>query len=256
MDAVRKRLHEPDASREQGLGEAADLTQDEMLGLAETAADPAPKKQIWDLDDGDEDSNAVHPRQRSLLGAPAGEPTGATPVARVRTGLDRDAGADPASGTAMRVKTRIIGFHAGDAQPDIFAAKQAAPSATGHFPAGWLVVVDGPGRGASFTIGAGVSTIGRGTDQTVCLDFGDTSVSRENHASIAYDEEQNSFFVGHGGKSNIVRRNGNPVLATEELADADLIRIGKTTLRFVALCGPNFTWGSTGDTPETDAPGS
>ena len=118
------------------------------------------------------------------------------------------------------------------------------------------MVVDGPGRGASFTIGAGVSIIGRGDDQTICLDFGDTSVSRENHASIAYDDEQNRFFVGHGGKSNIVRRNGNPVLATEDLADGDLIRIGKTTLRFVALCGPDFTWGETEDRQETDAPES
>ena len=223
---------------------------------ADAVADPTRKKQIWDLEEGNGTDEAIRPRQEPSMGTPAGEPAGAAPVAPTRAGLDRDAGATPVSGTGARVKTRIIGFHAGEAEPDVFAAKPATPSATGQFPAGWLVVVEGPGRGASFTIGAGVSTIGRGADQTVCLDFGDTSVSRENHASIAYDEEQNSFFVGHGGKSNIVRRNGNPVLATEELADADLIRIGKTTLRFVALCGPDFTWGSTEDTQETDAPGS
>ncbi len=256
LNSVRARLLESGGNPERTLVEAADPPREETPDLADTAVNPAPKKQIWDLEDGGREGDAVDPPQRPPRGAPAGEPAGETPVARARMGLDRDAGANPASGTATRVKTRIIGFHAGDAGNDVFAAKQVAPSATGQFPAGWLVVVEGPGRGASFTIGAGVSTIGRGTDQTVCLDFGDTSVSRENHASIAYDEEQNTFFVGHGGKSNIVRRNGNPVLATEELADADLIRIGKTTLRFVALCGPEFTWGSTDDRQETDAPGS
>lgn len=159
-----------------------------------------------------------------------------------------------ASASSGRAKTRILGFHAAEIAPDAFSAPMAASSAAGQFPAGWLVVVDGPGRGASFTVGAGVSTIGRDADQTICLDFGDMSVSRQNHASVAYDDEQNRFFIGHGGKSNIVRRNGNPVLATEDLANADLIRIGRTTLRFVALCGPDFTWGTQEERQDADAP--
>ena len=88
-----------------------------------------------------------------------------------------------------------------------------------------------------------MSSLGRGLDQTICLNFGDVSISRNNHAAIAYDAEQNRFFLGHGNKSNIVRRNGQPVLATEELTHGDEIRIGKTSLRFVALCGEDFTWG-------------
>jgi hypothetical protein len=112
-----------------------------------------------------------------------------------------------------------------------------------RFPAGWIVVVEGPGRGAYFAVTNSVSSIGRGLDQSICLNFGDASISRNNHAAIAYDAEQNRFFLGHGNKSNIVRRNGQPVLSTEELMDGDAIRIGKTTLRFVALCGPGFTWG-------------
>jgi pSer/pThr/pTyr-binding forkhead associated (FHA) protein len=84
--------------------------------------------------------------------------------------------------------------------------------------------------------------IGRGDDQVIRLDFGDNSISRNNHAAVAYDEEQNKFYIGHGGKSNIIRRNARPVLSTEELHHADLIRIGETTLRFVALCGSDFKW--------------
>ncbi|MEM6609799.1 MAG: FHA domain-containing protein [Pseudomonadota bacterium] len=148
----------------------------------------------------------------------------------------------PNGGPVNRAKTRILGFHAQDIAADPLAAGAQSKAEAGQLPAGWIVIVDGPGRGASFTVGPGVSTIGRAEDQAISLDFGDMSVSRTAHASVAYDEEQNKFFIGHGGKSNVVRRNGSPVLATEELEAGDLVRIGKTTLRFVALCGPDFSW--------------
>ena len=110
------------------------------------------------------------------------------------------------------------------------------------FPVGWLVVISEMGRGASFALHDGVSKVGRGTDQTVCLDFGDNSISRDNHISIAFDAEQNRFFVGHSGKANLVRINNVPLLSTEELHSKDLIRIGETTLRFIAFCEDDFGW--------------
>ncbi len=145
---------------------------------------------------------------------------------------------------AGRVKTRLLGFDSSTGMgTDPFEAGQAAPTAAVvRFPVGWIVVVQGPGRGASFTLFNGVSAIGRGDDQPVKLDFGDTSISRTNHAVVAYDNEQRKFFLGHGGKANIVRLNGRPVLSTEELAHNDIIRIGETTLRFLALCGADFDW--------------
>jgi len=35
--------------------------------------------------------------------------------------------------------------------------------------------------------------------------------------------------------------------------DGDEIRIGKTTLRFVALCGPGFIWGADPEEEGADA---
>jgi hypothetical protein len=152
--------------------------------------------------------------------------------------------ARPSARRAGRVKTRLLGFDSSLGMgTDPFESGQAAPpAAVVRFPVGWIVVVGGPGRGASFTLFNGVSAIGRGDDQPVKLDFGDTSISRTNHAVVAYDNEQRKFFLGHGGKANIVRLNGKPVLTTEELGHNDLIRIGETTLRFLALCGPDFDW--------------
>ncbi|WP_371224878.1 FHA domain-containing protein [Roseovarius sp. 2305UL8-3] len=143
-----------------------------------------------------------------------------------------------------RVKTRLLGFNTSmdtDIDP-IKDSDQAKAAAYTSFPVGWLIVVEGEGRGSAFSLFNGVSNIGRGTDQTVCLDFGDNSISREAHASIAYDERQQSFYIGHTGKANIVRRNDRPVLSTEELVAGDHITIGETTLRFVPLCGPDFSW--------------
>jgi len=156
------------------------------------------------------------------------------------------------SSKAGRVKTRLLGFNPGQAAgADPFARKGDAPDTDyTQFPVGWLAVVSGPGRGATFTLFNGVTIIGRGEDQTVRLDFGDNSISRSNHAAIAFDPEQNNFFIGHGGKANLVRRNDRPVLSTEELAIGDLIRIGETTLRFVPLCGPEFGWNQT---PQSEA---
>jgi hypothetical protein len=109
--------------------------------------------------------------------------------------------------------------------------------------AGWLVVVKGPGRGGYRPVFVGMNSVGRDSGQRISLSFGDDSISREDHAYIAYDEEARRFYLQHGGKANLVRLGGRPVLSPTELNPYDLIRIGKTTLRFVPLCGPSFAWG-------------
>ena len=173
------------------------------------------------------------------LAAPSAEPEAARPL----VAPPADAGRPGRS--ARRVRTRLLGFdqtEAGTGDPFATAGGDT-PAPAQVFPTGWFVVVGGPGRGHSFAIFGGVSSIGRGDDQAITLDFGDTSISREKHAMVAYDDEANRFYLGHGGKSNIVRLNDRPVLSTEDLAHGDIVRIGETTLRFVALCGADFTWG-------------
>ena len=108
--------------------------------------------------------------------------------------------------------------------------------------AGWVVVVRGPGRGNFRPVFVGMNSVGRDASQRVALGFGDDSISREEHAFITYDEEQRCFYLQHGGKSNLVRLGGHPVLSPTELKPNDLIRIGRTTLLFVPCCGPDFSW--------------
>lgn len=112
--------------------------------------------------------------------------------------------------------------------------------------AGWLVVVKGPGRGCYQAVYPGMNAIGRDASQRISLSFGDDTISRQEHAFITYDDEQRRFYIQHGGKANLIRVGDQPVLVPTELKPNDLIRIGKTTLRFVPLCGSDFSW--------TDAP--
>ncbi|MBB5278714.1 hypothetical protein HNR26_004827 [Rhizobium rosettiformans] len=123
----------------------------------------------------------------------------------------------------------------------------SGPEQEHELVAGWLVVVSGPGRGHSLEIYFGMNSLGRATNQRIPLDFGDESISREAHAFVVFDDMQQDFYIQHGGKTNLVRLNGKPVLAPMELAHGDMIDIGSTRLMFVPLCSENFNWSSLED---------
>jgi len=162
--------------------------------------------------------------------------------------------AAPATSRGRRNRTRLLGFDKSDGDVvDIFdGAPKTSLAEQTQFPVGWMLVIDGPGHGHCFTLYAGMSQIGRGEDQAVCLDFGDTAISRNNHAAIVFDAEGRKFVLGHGGKANIVRLNDQPVISNEDLADGDKIKIGDTMLQLKVLCGADFDWSETGQGEERD----
>ncbi|WP_109311070.1 FHA domain-containing protein [Ruegeria sp. AU67] len=178
---------------------------------------------------------------------PAAEPEPEAPVAEEPlvevAPIPQPAAAEDRRG---RVKTTFLGFERADThvQDLIETAEPAAKTdnAEQSFPVGWLVITGGPGRGASVTLTEGLMQIGRNDDQAIQLDFGDTGISRSNHAVIAYDPEDRKCYLGHGGKANLVRLNGKPVLSTVPLSSGDLIRISETSVRFTAFCDDGFDW--------------
>lgn len=109
-------------------------------------------------------------------------------------------------------------------------------------PAGWLVIVDGPGKGNIAVLGYGVNSIGRDPTERVSLDYGDAMISRSRHIVVTYDPRARTFFVQHGAGDNLSYLNDKLVLAPVELEPHAHLRIGDTTLRFVPLCGPDFCW--------------
>jgi hypothetical protein len=107
---------------------------------------------------------------------------------------------------------------------------------------GWLVVVDGPGKGKSVQLGYGMNSIGRGAEERVSLDFGDEEISRRGHAMLTYDTRGRRFYIQHGGGTNLTYVGDAPVLMPHELKGREMIGIGNTRLCFIPLCGPDFEW--------------
>lgn len=131
------------------------------------------------------------------------------------------------------------------------AATVFPPTEKGHprgrsteLTTGWLVVVDGPGKGASFPLGFGPHRIGRDRGMRVALDFGDKGISRDSHAVVSYDPRGNRFFVQP--VNNLVYQDIDgelePVLTPKQIATPDELVLGRTRLRFVSLCDDSFVW--------------
>lgn len=106
---------------------------------------------------------------------------------------------------------------------------------------GWLVCIQGPSKGKDYKIHAENNYIGRSQSMDICI-TGDTTISRENHAILAYDTREKLFYFAPGSGRGIVRLNGRAVLMMTELHAYDKIEIGKSILLFVPLCGESFSW--------------
>lgn len=191
---------------------------------------------------------APAPKSEAPAAPKAEAPTAPQPSAAAGAAAAATGAAAAGGKKSSRVKTTFLGFDGGDddmfnmAELDAAAPPTTARGTEGLYPTGWLVIIDGPGRGNSFTLSQGLMSIGRGDDQNVALDFGDMAISRDGHASIAFDAASRAFYVGHGSKSNIVRLNGKPLLSTEQITTGDVIQVGETQLRLVAFCGEDFCW--------------
>ena len=113
---------------------------------------------------------------------------------------------------------------------------------------GWLVVVDGPGRGRAISVGEQDNRIGRGGGSPaprVILNFGDQGVSRTNAFIVRYDPKKRRFKVLPGEGTNIVYLNGDDLDSPSTLKTGDMIEVSETTLRFVGFCEESFDWSVT-----------
>ena len=109
---------------------------------------------------------------------------------------------------------------------------------------GWLVVLDGPGKGNFRPIFKGSNTIGRAPNQRVPIDFGDDAISSEKQAFLTYDERKRSYqLVPNLERPNLVYHNDSALVSNVDLKAHDKVMLGRTTLLFVPLCGPDFDWG-------------
>lgn len=107
---------------------------------------------------------------------------------------------------------------------------------------GWLIIVKGPGRGNAVRLGYGWNSIGRDASQRACLDFGDSQISRLNHAKMLYDPRARKFTLTLGEGTNPTYVRGDVLLGPTEVQSGDRIQMGDSELLFLALCGETFDW--------------
>ena len=124
----------------------------------------------------------------------------------------------------------------------LYGRAQGADAGMDDPVAGWLVIVAGNGSGNFVKIGHGQNSIGRGPDSRARLDYGDNHISRSRHAVITYDALGRMFYVQQGDGKNLTYLDDKPVLTPTVLENGSEITMGQTRLRFVALCGPDFSW--------------
>lgn len=122
----------------------------------------------------------------------------------------------------------------------VIGGMEGAPAGLPDPVVGWLVCVKGPSLGMDFRVHAGYNYIGREVGDIRIP--GDTRISRQNHAMIAYDGGENIFVLAPAAGRNLIKVNGKTVLGTVEVHHSDVIAIGETKLLFIPLCGEKFSW--------------
>jgi pSer/pThr/pTyr-binding forkhead associated (FHA) protein len=106
---------------------------------------------------------------------------------------------------------------------------------------GWLVCIDGTEKGKDFRVWAKNNTIGRSEKMDVCIK-GDATISRENHARLAYDEKHNKFHLIPAESTNNIYLNDEPIYVPSVLEAYDVIELGESRFIFVPLCNDRFDW--------------
>ncbi|MCR5236299.1 MAG: FHA domain-containing protein [Lachnospiraceae bacterium] len=106
---------------------------------------------------------------------------------------------------------------------------------------GWLVCIEGEDKGKDYRIEAKNNTIGRSEKMDICIK-GDDTISRENHARLAYDVKHNAFHLIPAESTNSIYVNDEPAYVPTKLSAYDLIELGESKFLFVPLCSDLFNW--------------
>ena len=193
-------------------------------------------------DKGSEDTKPPNTANRPSLSAPQGgeQPAGA---GRLDAPTQRMGESCAPANVGEEEKTRLVGSRR--RQEDEERRQEEEDRGMDDPVVGWLVVVEGPGKGRAVQLGYGSNSLGRGATDRIKLDFGDDQISRNGHAVVTYDPRGRKFYVQHGGGTNLTYLGDQPVLSPTELPALSHISIGNTVLRFVPLCGVEFDWQDT-----------
>ena len=166
--------------------------------------------------------DAVLPEAKAAPATPSRQASNVSPKSAPRV---QKAGAE--SEIASPPKAVPISFPDGRSNP----ASEGRPK----YPVGWLVAIEGESAGEWAPLEVGISSLGPEEAATI--------TSRTGKAAIAFVEAENIFVVSSDGGQG-VRLNGLLIGEPTRLRDGDVIGLGETAYKLVALCNGNFRWNS------------
>lgn len=106
---------------------------------------------------------------------------------------------------------------------------------------GWLVCIDGPEKGKDYRLMARINTVGRSDKMDICIRE-DNTISKENHARVAYDPKHNLYLISPDKNINNIYVNDQPIFNATKLSAYDVIELGASKFVFLPLCGDRFEW--------------
>jgi len=109
---------------------------------------------------------------------------------------------------------------------------------------GWLVCTEGPNKGRDYKICARANSnfISRVPGKNISIVIsGDDSISRDQHAEILYDQDDNTFSLIRK-VSPAVKIGDKKVKVSEDLKAYDEITLGTSKFRFVPYCTGDIKW--------------
>ncbi len=119
--------------------------------------------------------------------------------------------------------------------PVVGGEKNTAPTV------GWLVGLEGPCAGKSYSLREQRNFIGRSPAMDIVLSE-DDQTAEDRHAIITYVPKSRKFYAQPGASRQLYEVNGEAVIDTKVLSADDRLAIGASVFRFVPLCGEAFGW--------------
>lgn len=126
-------------------------------------------------------------------------------------------------------------------------SRDSQPVQPEDYPMGFLVVIGGPMKGSFLTVRANQNSLGRSTNNHICM-RGDDRVSREGHCFITCVVDENEFYIRPGNGSGLVYLNESLLGSQMPLQHGDLIRLtskkvdSPTVLRFYPVIDDKYQW--------------
>ena len=142
------------------------------------------------------------------------------------------------SSNAAGDKTQIFRPKTATAKPEV----EAPTDLMSDPPTGWLVAIEGPGKGTILTIGIGNNGVGRGDEPRVTIPFDDNEISRGQSFSLVYDPKHRRYYLLPGSGKTLVYFDDQPVLERLEIKSGMSFQVGQSIFRFIALCDETFDW--------------